>query len=122
MKKILSAGLLAALSALVLSGCAGAPAAAPSPNPKAATIPAPDPAQQASLMNEFKKIDPALGSPRHLEDAQQECGPILHGATEAAQLSVARRIFDRSAPGSMSNDAARRVVDVIKANGFCVKS
>lgn len=122
MKRMLSATALAALVVLALSGCTGGPAAAPAQSATAAPIPAPNPAQKASLLAEFKKIDPALGEPRNLEDAMQACRLILHDAPEKVQVSKARQILDQAAPGASSNDAAKKVVDAIKANGFCVRS
>lgn len=121
MKKILSAAALTMLSALLLSGCAGTPAAAPAPTATAARMPAPDPAQRASLMTEFKKIDPALGTLQSIEDARAECRLILRGAPEGAQLATARRILRdaKTAPGAPSDAAAKKIIEVIKANGFC---
>jgi hypothetical protein len=119
-KKILAATALAVLSVLFLTGC-GAPAAAPAPSVTAAPLAAPDPAQRASLMTEFKKIDPVLGTPKSVEDARYACRLILHGAPDGAQLATARRILKdaKVAPGAASDGAAKKIIDVIKANGFC---
>lgn len=119
MKKILAATALAVLSALALPGCA-APTAAPAPSVTAAPLPAPDPAQHASLLAAFKKIDPALGTPGSVEEARHECSLILRGTPEEAQLSTARRMLKgaKKTPAA-SDEAARKIIGAIKANGFC---
>lgn len=73
-------------------------------------------------MTEFKKIDPALGTLQSIEDARAECRLILREAPEGAQLATARRILKdvtTTAPGAPSNAAAKKIIEVIKANGFC---
>jgi hypothetical protein len=70
---------------------------------------------------EFKKIDPALGAPKSVEDARDECRLILHGTAEKGQIAVARQILKdaKAAPGAVTDDAAKKIIDVIKSNGFC---
>jgi hypothetical protein len=59
-------------------------------------------------------------TPRTVEDARLECRLILHGTPEGAQLANAKRLMrDAKAPGAASDDAAKKIIDVIKTNGFC---
>lgn len=87
-------------------------------------MPEPDEAQKASLTAEFKKIDPTLDTPQAIENARRTCTMIQRGGPEAAQLSFARRVL-RDAnikPGAASDEAAKKIVEVIKSNGFCKTS
>lgn len=120
-KKIISAAALTVLSGLLISGCAGAPSPGPTAVKSAAAMPSPSAAQQASLTAEFKKIHPALDSPRMVGDAVQDCRLILRGIPEAAQIANAKRFLRgaKIAPGAASEEAVKKFVQIIKTNGFC---
>jgi hypothetical protein len=83
-----------------------------------------DETQRTNLVEELKKIDPSLGEQRNIVAAQPICRIILNGEPESTQLDFARKIVRKTSiqPGPPTEVAAKKIIDVIKSNGFCKES
>ena len=112
---------LAALAVLGLTGCAQGAAEASSPSPAAVKPVVLTPAQENSLRGELRAIDPALDTPRVLPNAMMLCKTMARGMPERAQREQVERIFfrDGNNAGAIPEGAADRIIEVIKAKGFC---
>jgi hypothetical protein len=128
-KKIFSTGALTLLIGLALSGCASTSTPDPlsgsgsgsTESPPPATKPLMDETQHSNLVAELKKIDPELGEQKNVAAAQPICRIILRGDPEEKQLDFAKKMIRKTSiqPGPPTDEAAKKVIDVIKTNGFC---
>lgn len=114
MKKLIAPLLL---TGVLLSGCAGAPVAQPSAQPK---VPVPTSEQRASLVTELSKVNPGFSDNRVIVGARALCRGILDRSPDAEQINLVRGFFGTHAQ-SLSEADATKVVAVVKANGFCKK-
>ncbi|PVZ52588.1 hypothetical protein [Arthrobacter sp. H-02-3] len=129
MKKIIAAASLTALTALLVTGCAGSPKAeTPAALTAAASaaavapvsqIPRPDAAQAASLRADLAKINPLLDNGKAVDNARNQCTSILGGVAADKLITVAKARFTGGKVKSVSDTEAQQIIDVIKANGFC---
>jgi hypothetical protein len=124
-RKASSFAALTLLTGLLLSGCSGAPAVTPTADPVSTNSSTPEPklnaVQRTSLIAELQKIDPALGTQRTVATARQGCRMILNGDSEENQLAFAMKALSTAniKPDATSADKAKKIIDVIKSNGFC---
>lgn len=122
MKTTISSIAIAGASCLLIAGCASDPApksAAPSAK-IVSSIPKPDAAQESSLMAELAKIKPELANEKSVDNARNQChSSILAGSSEAMQIESTKARFADGKVKILSDDEARQVIAVIKANGFC---
>lgn len=96
--------------------------AQPTPEPAVtfvSSIPKLNAAQEASLMNELAKIDPLLANEKSVDNARNQCHSILGGTSAANELVGAKARFTGRKVKTVSDSEARRIIAVIKANGFC---
>lgn len=127
MKKIFSTAALTLLVGLTLSGCSSPSAETPEVNTQitsAVSAPRLDENQHKDIVTELVKIHPALGEQRNVVAVQQGCRMILLGDPETAQLDYARKILRNTEiqPGPPTEEAAKKIIDIIKSNGFCSES
>lgn len=128
MKKIFSTAALTVLVGLTLSGCnspsAEIPEAIATPTASAVSAPRLDENQHKDIVMELEKIHPALGEQRNVVAVQQGCRMILLGDPETAQLDYAKKILRNTEiqPGPPTDAAAKKIIDIIKSNGFCNES
>jgi hypothetical protein len=127
-------GLIAiAVLSVSIAGCSSAPTTSPTtPSSPATTtaarppivsgIPKPSAAQEVRLLAELGKVHPALNHDRSVHRSRNVCGDILNKEKEAAILDRARKRFEGGSTGPLTQEHAKKIVAVIKANGFCVKS
>lgn len=128
-KKTFSVAALTVLIGIALSGCSGSAAQAPTSTPETAItstqqavrIQKIDAKQQASLLEEFKKIDPSLDNRRSVEKARQQCRMILENNPEAEQIALAKESFGKriTKPAESPDETAKKIITIIKNNGFC---
>lgn len=114
-KKFIAPALLAILA---LTGCS----AAATPAPAAPSLSKPTEEQRAALMTDLAKVNPQLEGPRALVGASLTCRSILKGEPEEAQIMMTRDRFSRSSDQPITEPDAKRIIEIIKANGFCVKA
>lgn len=125
MKKIIGAAALTAMTALLVTGCAGAPkadkpAATSAPAATAVSqIPKPNAAQAASLRSELAKINPLLDNTKAVDNARNQCSSILGEAPTDRLVASAKARFTGGQVKSVSDAEAQKIIDVINANGFC---
>lgn len=117
-KKFVAPALLAVL---MLTGCPTAAAPAPSDTP-ALTVAEPTEAQQMALMTDPSKVKPELVGPDLITGARLVCRSILAGDGEAVQVVKARDRFSKVAGKAISEADAKRVLAIVKSNGFCKKA
>ncbi|KRE44559.1 hypothetical protein ASG92_12895 [Arthrobacter sp. Soil736] len=118
MKKLIAPALLAVLA---LTGCSAAATPAPAATP-ALSMAKPTEAQKTALMTDLAKVNPRIEGTRSFVSATLACRAILKGEPEEAQIMTVQDRFSRSADQPISEADARRIVEIIKANGFCVKA
>lgn len=118
---ISAAAAVAALSALLLSGCASESSSIPTPSTGfVSSIPKPDAAQEARLLSELAKIKPELANDKAVDNARNQChGSILGGGPEDRQIESAKARFADANVKVVSDSEARQIIAVIKTNGFC---
>lgn len=129
MRKAFPVVALTVLTSLALSGCSGAAAPSTTSNPEPAntqtqsaiTVQKIDAEHQASLLEEFRKIDPALDSRRSIQKARQQCRMILLNEPEEEQIAFAKDSFEKVIikPVESPDETAKKIIAVIKSNGFC---
>ena len=129
MKKIFAAVLLSTLTAVLVAGCAGSPktetptastaAASSAAAAPVSQIPKPDAAQAASLRAEFAKINPLLDNDKAVDNSRNQCTSIRGGVSADKLITAAKARFAGGQVKSVSDAEAQRIIDVIKANGFC---
>lgn len=122
MKKIVATISLAALAILLAAGCSGTPNAEAPASTTAATassIPKPDAPQTASLRAELAKINPLLDNEKSVDNARNQCTSILGGGPYDKLINAAKTRFTSGRVKAVSDQEAQRIIDVIKANGFC---
>lgn len=112
MKKLIAPALLAVLA---LTGCS---AAETPPGPREG---GPTEAQKTALLAELVKVNPQLEGPRAVAGAIRTCSSILRGESEEVQIMSVRDRFALSGQ-PLTDPDAKRILEVIKANGFCVKA
>lgn len=125
MKKIFSTAGLTLLIGLALSGCTSATEVAPvngsTESPPPVAKPMFDETQHKNLVSELTKIDPVLGEERSVVATQKVCRIILRSEPESVQIDAARTIVRHTEiqPGPPTDDAAKKIIEVINTNGFC---
>lgn len=133
MKKFATTIVLGTLSVVLMAGCAASPAAGEArtavegqtPSTVAATtaaaveVPKPTAAQESRLKTEFAKINPAFNAQMAVSAAQRQCAGILEGWPEAKQLATTKMAFPTKGSKPVTEAEAKRIIKVIKANGFC---
>jgi hypothetical protein len=117
-KKLIAPALFAALA---LTGCAAAATPAPAATTPGVPMAKPTEAQKAALMAELAKIDPKLEGARALVDARLSCRSILKGDPEEVQIETTRQRFSTGS-GTITEAEAKQIIEIVKANGFCVKA
>jgi hypothetical protein len=117
-KKLIAPALLAVLA---LSGCSAAVPPAPAATP-ALSMATPTEAQKAALMSDLAKVNPKFESTRSFVSAALICRAILKGEPEEVQIMTVQKRFSRSADQPITDADAKRIIEIIKANGFCVKA
>ncbi|TSE17860.1 hypothetical protein B1A87_003015 [Arthrobacter sp. KBS0703] len=118
MKKLIAPALLAVLA---LTGCSAAATPAPAASP-AVSVAKPTEAQKTALMSDLAKVNPQLEGPRVLAIATLSCRSILKGEPEGVQIMAVRDRFSRVSDKPITDPDAKRIIEVIKTNGFCVKA
>lgn len=118
MKKLIAPALLAVMA---LTGCSAAATLAPSATP-ALTVAKPTEAQQTALMADLAKVKPELAGPEAFIGARLACRSILAGDTEGLQVAKTRNRFSKAAGEAVSEADAKRVLKIVKTNGFCKKA
>lgn len=102
--------LLPAIVAVVLlSGCSQA-----SKSP----VPVMDKAQEKALLADLKTVNAAYSDTRGLIGAQLLCRNILRGTPETDHVAFVQSRFSMT-EARMPEPEARRVIEIIKSNGFC---
>lgn len=116
-KKLIAPALFAVLA---LTGCSAA--ATPAPAATAVAMAKPTEAQKTALMTDLAKMNPQFEGTRALISASLSCRSILKGEPEQVQVGTARDRFSRVAGQAITEADAKKVLEIIKANGFCVKA
>jgi hypothetical protein len=106
------------LIAALVSGC-GASAVAPAVQPGVVVPPSGD--QRTALLTELVTVNPALSDDRAIFAATEVCRDILRGGAESGVIHEAQSRFISSRVLTVSEAEAGRIVEAIKANGFCTK-
>lgn len=117
MKKLIAPALLAVVA---LTGCSAAtPAPAASP---ALSVGNPSEEHRAALMADLAKVNPQLEGSLAFVSASLTCRSILKGEPEEVQVGIALDRFSRVAGQAITEADAKKVLEIIKGNGFCVKA
>ncbi len=123
--------VLALLMILPAAACSGtgtagtatsAPAASQSSTATALpdTLPGPDAAERKALLAELSAINPEFTDGQTVEDARRVCGGLLGGVPlDGLLVSVTNLFSDGRTTPVADDDEARRILQVIGANGFC---
>ncbi len=123
--------VLALLLILPAAACSGTgtagtatsdPAASPSSTATALpdTLPGPDAAERKALLAELSTINPEFTDDQTVEDARRVCGGLLGGVPlDGLLVSVTNLFSDGRTTPVADDDEARRILQVIGANGFC---
>lgn len=124
MNKIAKIASIATLTVLLAAGCSSTPKAdAPAPASTMAapvsSIPKPDAAQTASLRAELAKINPLLDNDKSVDNARNQCTSLLENSTPDKLIAAAKTRFTGGQVKVVTDDEAQRIIDIIKANGFC---
>lgn len=119
MKKVFASFLM--ISTVALSGCtyfnestanevaAGA----------ATGIPRPDSEQEAKLREDLAEIDPALNNEKAFNSARNQCTDILGGMSPDKLILSTQARFEGAGVETVTERDAKKILDVIKNNGFC---
>lgn len=99
----------AIVAVMLLSGCSPA-----SKSP----MPAIDKVQEKAMLADLKAVNAAYSDTRGLIGAQLLCRNILRGTPETDQVAFVQSRFSMTET-RMPETEARRVIEVIKSNGFC---
>jgi hypothetical protein len=114
-KKFVAPALLAVLA---LTGCS----AAAKPEPAGPSLTKPTEEQRVALMADLAKVNPQLEGPRTLVSVSLTCRSILKGESEEDQVVLTRDRISKSTDQPITDPDARRIIEIIKANGFCVRA
>lgn len=128
MKKFAVPVLLSVL--LTATACSGSaePKAAATPTPSTVGevaaaagkgIPKPTAEQEAKLLADIEKINPAFINRKTVDNARNQCTSILSGSPEANLVKTVKARFEGLGVGSVSDPEAGQLLETIRTNGFC---
>ena len=85
-----------------------------------ATLPGPDSDERKTLLAELSTINPEFTDSQTVEDARRVCGGLLGGVPLDRLLVMVTDLFSSGRATAVTDDGeARRILQVIGANGFC---
>ncbi len=126
------ATILALLMILPAAACSGSEATgeatsdqassqtAPATPTLPATLPGPDSDERKALLAELSTINPEFTDDQTVEDARRVCGGLLGGMPLDRLLVIVTDLFSSGRDTVVTdNGEARRILQVIGANGFC---
>ena len=85
------------------------------------TIPKPTEEQAQALRASFAEINPLLDHDGVVDDARNTCQSMLGGIEEANLIRATTMRFTAPGLSDVSEAEAVRIVEVIRANGFCIE-
>lgn len=84
-----------------------------------ASIPKPAADQEAKLLDDIKKINPAFINRKTVDNARNQCTSILGEAPEASLVKSVKARFEGLGVESVSEAEAKQLLKTIRTNGFC---
>jgi hypothetical protein len=128
MKKFAVPVLLSIL--LTATACSGSaePKAAATPTPSTVGevaaaagkgIPKPTAEQEAKLLADIEKINPAFINRKTVDNARNQCTSILGGSPEANLVKTVKARFEGLGVEAVSDPEAGQLLETIRTNGFC---
>lgn len=83
------------------------------------SIPKPTAEQEAKLLADIEKINPAFINRRTVDNARNQCTSILGGSPEANLVKSVKTRFEGLGVESVSDLEAEQLLEAIRTNGFC---
>jgi hypothetical protein len=83
------------------------------------SIPKPTAEQEAKLLDDIKKINPAFINRKTVDNARNQCTSILDESPEASLIKSVKARFEGLGVESVSDAEAKQLLKTIRTNGFC---
>jgi hypothetical protein len=83
------------------------------------SIPKPTAEQEAALLADIEKINPAFINRKTVDNARNQCTSILGEAPEANLVKAVKARFEGLGVESVSDAEAKQLLETIRTNGFC---
>lgn len=83
------------------------------------SIPQPTAEQEAALLAEIEKINPAFINEKTVDNARNQCTSILGESPQENLVRAVKIRFEGQGVESVSDAEAEQLLEVIRTNGFC---
>lgn len=83
------------------------------------SIPQPTAEQEAALLAEIEKINPAFINEKTVDNARNQCTSILGESPQENLVRAVKTRFEGQGVESVSDAEAEQLLEVIRTNGFC---
>lgn len=83
------------------------------------SIPKPTAEQEAKLLDDIKKINPAFINRKTVDNARNQCTSILDESPETNLVKSVKARFEGLGVESVSDAEAKQLLKTIRTNGFC---
>lgn len=123
MRRTVVAALLA-LTTATLGACSSEEAApeASASATSVSTIPKPDDAQAAALLEQLTAIDASLNEEKSVSRSRDQCTSLLAAAAgEGGTTSLGDQVRARFTADHLTDEQAQAIADAIMSGGWCVE-